>query len=50
MPVLLKLTEEWDIWLRGPLDEALRLQRPLPDCELQIVAKGAKEDAAPASV
>jgi hypothetical protein len=37
-----------DIWLSGSLDEALKLQRTLPDHELQIVAKGAKDDAAPA--
>jgi putative SOS response-associated peptidase YedK len=49
MPVLLTLPDEWDIWLSCPLDEALRLQRPLPGYELQIVAKGVNEDAAPAS-
>jgi putative SOS response-associated peptidase YedK len=41
MPVLLAIPDEWDIWMSGPLDEALKLQRPLPDHELQIVAMGA---------
>jgi putative SOS response-associated peptidase YedK len=42
MPVLLTTPNEGDIWLSGPLDEALKLQRPLPAHELQIVANGGK--------
>jgi putative SOS response-associated peptidase YedK len=48
MPVLLTAAEEWDTWLSGSIDEAIALQRPLPDAMLRIVAKGEKSDQAPA--
>jgi putative SOS response-associated peptidase YedK len=44
MPVMLTNKKEWDIWLRAPMDEALELQRPLPDKMLKIVASGEKKD------
>lgn len=31
-------------WMTAPAEEALKLQRPLPDGALRIVATGAKED------
>jgi putative SOS response-associated peptidase YedK len=46
MPVILITTEEFDLWLEGETVEALKLQRPLPDGMLDIVARGEKEDLA----
>lgn len=46
MPVILTKPGEWRRWLTAPVAEALRLQRPLPDGMLQIVAEGVREDAA----
>jgi putative SOS response-associated peptidase YedK len=44
MPVILTTSEEVETWLTAPTPEALRLQRPLPDDALRIVARGVKED------
>jgi hypothetical protein len=41
MPVILTSPGEVDLWLEGKMLEALKLQRPLPDAALRIVAKGA---------
>ena len=46
MPVILTTPQEWRHWLTAPAAEALRLQRPLDDGMLQIVAEGTREDAA----
>lgn len=47
MPVILTTTEEVDLWLEAETPDALKLQRPLPDELLQIVARGEKEDPPP---
>ena len=50
MPVILTKPEEIEQWLEAPAPEALKLQRPLPDDALRIVARGEKEDSAPSLV
>src|SRR6202453_5451336 len=45
MPVILTRTDEIEAWLAGSTVEALKLQRPLSDDALRIVARGLKEDA-----
>jgi hypothetical protein len=47
MPVILTTPEEVDLWLSGETPDALKLQRPLPDELLRIVARGQKEDPPP---
>jgi putative SOS response-associated peptidase YedK len=49
MPVILTTPEEIDLWMNAPTEEALALQRPLPDGALVIVARGEKQDGAPAA-
>jgi putative SOS response-associated peptidase YedK len=44
MPVILRTADEIETWMTMPVDEALKLQRPLPDGSLHIVARGMKED------
>jgi putative SOS response-associated peptidase YedK len=44
MPVILRTSEEIDAWLTLPTEQVLKLQRPLPDGSLSIVARGIKED------
>ena len=51
MPVILTTTEECDAWLSAEPAEALKLQRPLPpDRQLEIVARGEREDPPPGEV
>jgi putative SOS response-associated peptidase YedK len=46
MPVILTMPEEYDVWLNAPTEEALKLQRPLRDDMLMIVADGERSDKA----
>jgi putative SOS response-associated peptidase YedK len=38
MPVVLTEPAEWEAWLTGDFDTALKLQRPLPAERLAIIA------------
>ncbi|KPF78340.1 hypothetical protein IP88_04095 [alpha proteobacterium AAP81b] len=44
MPVILTERDQWETWLTAPWPEACKLQRPLPDGTLNIVARGEKLD------
>ena len=44
MPVILTTPEEIDLWMTAPTEQALRLQRPLADGALTIVARGGRKD------
>ena len=46
MPEILTKPQDWWHWLTAPAEEALKLQRPLPDRMLGIVAEGVRENAA----
>ena len=46
MPVILTSQAEIDQWMTAWPDEALKLQRPLPDGKLKIVATGERKDGA----
>jgi putative SOS response-associated peptidase YedK len=50
MPVILTKPEETETWMTAPAEEALKLQRPMPDGALEIIARGVKKDEAPALV
>jgi putative SOS response-associated peptidase YedK len=45
MPVILTTQDEFTQWLTAPVEDALKLQRPLPAGALKIVVRGVKEDA-----
>jgi putative SOS response-associated peptidase YedK len=49
MPVILTTPDDVETWMTAPPDKALTLQRPPPDGLLRIVARGVKEDPAPAA-
>jgi putative SOS response-associated peptidase YedK len=47
MPVILTSQDEIDVWMSAPPEQALKLQRQLPDGSLKIVATGSKQDGTP---
>jgi putative SOS response-associated peptidase YedK len=44
MPVILTTPEEIELWMTAPAEQALKLQRPLPNGALKVVAIGGPED------
>ena len=46
MPVILTTPAEIETWMTAPAEEALKLQRRLPNGSLKIVATGEKKDEA----
>jgi putative SOS response-associated peptidase YedK len=49
MPVILH-EDDWETWLTADAKEAVRLQQPWPDHQLEIVARGPEKlDQAPAT-
>ena len=46
MPVILMIDDEIEMWMTAPAEEALKLQRPLPNGALKVVMTGEKEDKA----
>jgi putative SOS response-associated peptidase YedK len=49
MPAILTSEAQVETWMTAPIEDALKLQRPLPDGTLAIVARGATEDGAMAA-
>jgi putative SOS response-associated peptidase YedK len=49
MPVILTSEAEIETRMTAPAEQALKLQRPLPDGALKIVATGERKDEAPAA-
>ena len=45
MPVILRTEQEREIWLNAPWQEVVKLQRPLPDGSLKIIASGLRQDS-----
>ncbi len=48
MPVILTTPAKIEQWMTASVEDALKLQRPLPDGALKIVAQGERRDEAEA--
>jgi putative SOS response-associated peptidase YedK len=46
--MILTKPEEIETWMTQPADQVLKLQKPLLDGSMRIVARGTKEDGEPA--
>jgi putative SOS response-associated peptidase YedK len=46
MPVILTSEAEVEQWMTAPVEQALKLQRPLADGALRVVASGERKDEA----
>jgi putative SOS response-associated peptidase YedK len=44
MPAILTTEEEWDVWMRASWNEALQLQRPLPNTALIEVMRSSEKE------
>jgi len=44
MPVILRTPQEVETWLTASTEDALQMQKPLPNGTLKVVAKGQKKD------
>jgi putative SOS response-associated peptidase YedK len=47
MPVILTTAEEIEVWMNAPAEEALQLQRPLPDQKLIVLPQPKAEEEEP---
>lgn len=50
IPVILTERDQIETWMTAPAEEALTLQKRLPDSFLSIVARGERQDEGPALV
>ncbi len=50
MPVILRQPDQVEAWLTLPTEDALKIQKPLRNGALEIVARGEKEDGAAAEL
>jgi putative SOS response-associated peptidase YedK len=46
MPVVLTTSTKIETWLNAPVGDALKLQRPLADGALKVVARNQRNDGA----
>ncbi len=47
MPVILRTEQEIEDWLTLPMEDAMQMQKPLPDGVLEVVSRGVSQDGPP---